>query len=293
MTLQPDRTVAEGTLSHVPTRRPQLAVWRRAGRVAERQATADDIVRETGWVFNNETGERLTLEEFVATGTEEVGFFCHHLELKWGEAAKDATFVEIGSGIGRMTAALTKNYGHVVACDLDAAFLEQCRDTVAQHGDVSRLQTVHVADGHTLDLPDASADVVFSYITLQHCTSEHALGLVGEAFRVARPGARIALNLRTWTAPDIVLVPAGLVVRFVWRILPGLARAPRLVTRFGWQANRVRPEAVCAEIYRLYPDASDVTVHQSARRSGRLRAPVPVTTLDGLHPAHYWVTASR
>ena len=39
-----------------------------AGRASEDQPSADEVVRETGWVFNNETGERLTLDEFVATG---------------------------------------------------------------------------------------------------------------------------------------------------------------------------------------------------------------------------------
>ena len=120
--------------------------------------------------------ERLTLEEFVATGTDEVGYYCHHLGLHWGEHAVGKTFVEIGSGIGRMTAALTRHYTKVVACDLDAAFLEQCRSTVALHGDVARLQTVQVVDGHTLDIPTGSADVVFSYITLQHCDEDDALG---------------------------------------------------------------------------------------------------------------------
>ena len=94
----------------VSKRRPHLAPWRMAGRASEDQPSADEVVRETGWVFNNETGERLTLDEFVATGTEEVGWYCHHLGLFWGTAASGRTFVEIGSGIGRMTAALTRHY---------------------------------------------------------------------------------------------------------------------------------------------------------------------------------------
>ena len=47
-------------------RRPQLIPWKTAGRVTEQQATADEVVRETGWVFNNETGRQLDLAEFVA-----------------------------------------------------------------------------------------------------------------------------------------------------------------------------------------------------------------------------------
>ena len=84
----------------------------------------------------------------------------------------------------------------------------------------SRLQTVQVVDGHTLEVPDDSADVVFSYITLQHCDHDDALGLLREAFRVVRPGGRVALNFRTWTASDIVLVPAGKLVRAVVAGLP-------------------------------------------------------------------------
>ena len=53
-------------------RRSQLIPWKVAGRVSERMATGDDVVRTTGWVFNNETGEQLTLAEFVATGDDEV-----------------------------------------------------------------------------------------------------------------------------------------------------------------------------------------------------------------------------
>ncbi len=277
----------------VAKRRPQLAPWRNAGRITEAQGSADDVVRETGWVFNNETGEHITLAEFVATGTEEVGYYCHHLGLHWGEHAVGKTFVEIGCGIGRMTAALTNNYSTVVAGDLDGAFLERCRDTVAEFGDVSRLQTVHVADGHTLDVPDASADVVFSYITLQHCDRDDALALVAEAFRVARPGARIALNFRTWTTPDVVLFPVGKLVRTIWRIVPSLARAPRTVTRFGWQANRLKPQDAIDQVYRSAPDHASLLIFQSDKRHAKLDATVTVERLPGIHPSHYWLVATR
>lgn len=64
--------------------------------------------------------------------------------------------VEIGSGIGRMTAGFTKRFRLVHAADVDAAFLERCRETVFHHGEPSALRTVHVADGRTLDLESSS-----------------------------------------------------------------------------------------------------------------------------------------
>ena len=54
------------------SRRGQFVPWVTAGRVTEQQINADDVVKETGWVFNNETGDELTLEQFVTTGDEEV-----------------------------------------------------------------------------------------------------------------------------------------------------------------------------------------------------------------------------
>ena len=116
------------------------------------------------------------------------------------------TMVEIGCGIGRMTASFSRMFAKVIACDLDAAFLERCRETVAQFGRPERLQTSHVADGRTLALPDDSADLVFSYITLQHCHHDDALALAREAVRVTKPGGHIALNFRTWVAQDIGVV---------------------------------------------------------------------------------------
>ena len=45
------------------TRRRQHVPWKAAGRASELQPPGDAVVQETGWVFNNATGRRLTLEE--------------------------------------------------------------------------------------------------------------------------------------------------------------------------------------------------------------------------------------
>ena len=101
----------------------------------------------------------------------------------------------------------------MVACDLDPGFLERCYETVGRFGKVERLRTLEVADGRSLDLPDRSADVAFSYITLQHCVDEDALALTAEAVRVTRPGGKVVLNYRGPAASDVFLIPAGAVVR--------------------------------------------------------------------------------
>ena len=84
-------------------------------------------MRETGWVFNNEIGDDLTLAEFVATGDDEVPAYLEAFGLREEENV-GRTIVEIGSGIGRMTVAFTREFGSVIAADLDIGFLERCRE---------------------------------------------------------------------------------------------------------------------------------------------------------------------
>lgn len=271
------------------TRRRQHVPWRAAGTATEQENSADDVVRGTGWVFNNVTGSELSLAEFVATGDHEVVPYMQVFGL-WGEINESQTIVEIGSGIGRMTSAFTRHFQRVVACDLDAAFLERCRETVAQTGVPDRLQTSQVADGRTLDLPDASADIVFSYITLQHCHHDDALALVHEALRVAKPGGYLALNFRTWVGQDALLWPAGKIVRGLWRlprIGPVLAKR-RSLTRLGWQANRLSPGQVMPH---LTGKLEDVRLFRGPRRRGFKIANTTDDTYVGVHPSHWWLVA--
>jgi ubiquinone/menaquinone biosynthesis C-methylase UbiE len=269
-------------------RTAQQVPWKTAGRVSEQMSSGDDVVRSTGWVFNNETGADLTLAEFVATGDDEVPAYLEVFGLR-GPHTQDQTLVEIGSGIGRMTCAFTREFGSVIACDLDQGFLERCYETVGRFGKVERLRTLEVADGRTLDLPDDSVDLVFSYITLQHCSNDDALDLAGEAVRVALPGGRIALNVRGPLGSDALLVPAGKVVRALYHV-PGIgkwATRRRRLTRLAWQVSRLHPDQVTAQIG---PHLTDVQVWTNP--NSKLRAAgAEMRTFEGINPAHWWLIA--
>jgi SAM-dependent methyltransferase len=275
-------------------RRPQLVPWRAAGRTSERQASGDDVVRSTGWVFNNETGRELTLEQFVATGDSEVPSYLTVFGLRTpdadGRTPDSKTLVEIGSGIGRMTCAFTREYQSVVACDLDAGFLERCIETVGQFGNVDRLRTSHVRDGHTLDLPPNSTDVAFSYITLQHCDPDDALELTSEAVRITRPGGKIVLNYRGRSAQDMILLPVGGAVRGLFRIPkfgPWLSQR-RLAARLGWQANRLHPDELIGP---LAPLITDVEIWRNPK-SSVAGGGAQHREFDGINPHHYWLVAT-
>jgi len=272
--------------------RPQLIPWKAAGRISERFASGDDVVRETGWVFNNATGKSLTLAEFVASGDHEVPVYLELFALR-GTSPSTSTLTEIGSGIGRMTCALTREYAMVVACDLDAGFLERCHEVVAGFGRADRLRTVQVADGHTLDLGDDSSDVTFSYITLQHCDADDARGLVAEAVRITRPGGRLALNLRLRSTMDLVAMPVGAAIRALFRVpvIGNWLSTRRSVTRLAWQANRVEPTEI---IGRHRGELTDLTVWVHPDRVAKIAAlvaPVPVCSSVSINTNHWWLVA--
>ena len=275
------------------TKRAHHLPWRRAGHLADNNLSADDVVRETGWVFNNETGDDLTLKEFVDTGDKEVQRYVRLLELQ-NIQFESSTLLEIGSGIGRMTSAFTNRCQKVIAADVDSAFLERCRQTVAQFGRIDRLNTLHVVNGRTLVLGDDTVDATFSYITLQHCQPQDAIELVNEAIRVTRSGGTIVLNFRTWVLSDVVLVPLGVAMRTLWKVSivgPRLARW-RWSTRIGWQANRLNPNTVLAKVA---PALCEIKVFHSVKRklkvSTNSQKPIKTIPTNRINPSHWWLVA--
>ena len=267
--------------------------WNSAGNLADNDLTADDVVRETGWVFNNETGDELTLKAFVETGDKEVQRYIRLLQLESFQFA-NSTLLEIGSGIGRMTSSFTNRCKSVIAADVDSAFLERCRQTVAKYGRIERLGTLHVANGKSLSIGDDSVDMTFSYITLQHCQPQDALNLVGEAIRATRSGGLVVLNFRTWVASDIVLVPLGVAVRRLWK-LPLIGRRLarwRWSTRLGWQANRLKPDTV---LQNFEPQLVDIKIFHSVKREMSVATSraerVKTVPTNRINPSHWWLVA--
>ena len=267
--------------------------WNSAGNLADNDLTADDVVRETGWVFNNETGDELTLKAFVETGDKEVQRYIRLLQLEKFQF-ENSTLLEIGSGIGRMTSSFTNRCRAVIAADVDSAFLERCRQTVARFGRIDRLSTLHVANGKTLGRADKSVDMTFSYITLQHCQPQDALNLVSEAIRVTRSGGLIVLNFRTWVVSDVVLVPLGIAVRRLWK-MPVLGRRLarwRWSTRLGWQANRLKPDTVLQD---FESQLCEIKIFHSVKRKLAVAASrenrVQTIPTNRINPSHWWLVA--
>nr|ABP46768.1 Methyltransferase type 11 [Mycolicibacterium gilvum PYR-GCK] len=101
-----------------------------------------------------------------------------------------ADVVELGPGLGRTaTDIVAERPRSYVGVDDTAAATEQVRSIVAPVGG-----KVVVADAASTGLPDGSADVVVGEAMLTMQGEKAKRAIIGEAFRVLRPGGRYAIH---------------------------------------------------------------------------------------------------
>ena len=100
-----------------------------------------------------------------------------------------------------------------------------------------------------------------------------------------------ALRTTVW-AVDPTTGAIGLVAVSAFMVVIRLF-GDRLVTRFGWQANRLTPNDVVPVAQAARPDAAMMMVFQSSRRPSNMTSPVPVHRLEGAHPGHWWLVVQR
>ena len=137
-------------------------------------------------------GGRWDAEEFLATGEAEI---VHVLETaeRLGLPARRESALDFGCGVGRLTRALGKRFGHALGLDISAGMIEQAR----------RLnEDVPACEFRVNDAPDLgsvesdSIDVVYSSIVLQHLPSPADIErYVGEFLRVGRPDGVVVFGI--------------------------------------------------------------------------------------------------
>jgi SAM-dependent methyltransferase len=138
---------------------------------------------------------RWDAEQFLATGRSEIDGVLRHLSSLGVPLRTDAA-LDFGCGAGRLSAALSRHFGHVVGVDISPTMLAQARELVPDRG-------VELIRNDRADLApwaDATFDLTYSSLVLQHLPTALALGYLGELVRVLRRGGVLVAQLAT--TPD-------------------------------------------------------------------------------------------
>jgi ubiquinone/menaquinone biosynthesis C-methylase UbiE len=177
--------------------------WTKLGRDDPLWAVCVDADRKSG---------QWDLAEFLASGEAEVGAALDRLTELGICAAREAA-LDFGCGVGRLTGPLSRSFGSVVGVDISTPMLDMAQGLLAGE---SRCTFVHNENPDLRIFPDASFDLVYSSLVLQHMPRALATRYLTEFVRVARPGGAV-----------VILVPDA------HRLTPGgavYAMSPRQVT---------------------------------------------------------------
>jgi SAM-dependent methyltransferase len=150
----------------------------------------DRVARDNA-AWHVATGHTVADSAFFAQGAMETDAYLTFC----GVAVRpDDTVLEIGCGVGRMTHRLAELAARVIATDVSQEMLDRAAKNLIETRSVDY---VLVAGDGSLPVPDASVDLVFSYITLQHVPSRDAqLRYLHESLRVLRTGGALATQVR-------------------------------------------------------------------------------------------------
>lgn len=113
-----------------------------------------------------------------------------------GRVPASGRVLDLGCGIGRMTAPLAGHFAEVVGVDVSPAMIEQAR---ALHGAVDNLRFEANSGADLGAFADDSFDLVFSYSVLPHLPPEVVAAYFREANRVLADGGW--LRYQFWIGP--------------------------------------------------------------------------------------------
>jgi ubiquinone/menaquinone biosynthesis C-methylase UbiE len=125
---------------------------------------------------------------FDDSGRRDVEHFFAGLE---GLLHPEATVLDLGCGLGRMDRFVAPSVGRLIGVDVSGVMVAQARERLSDLANVTFLE----GDGWTLPVPDASVDLVFSHIVLQHVPRPVASSYFRDVLRVLRIGGAFAFQV--------------------------------------------------------------------------------------------------
>jgi SAM-dependent methyltransferase len=200
-------------------------------------------------------GGKWDVDAFFALGRTEVDGVVAELD-RLGLAPGRRRALDFGCGVGRLSQALAGHVDEVTGIDISPTMLEKARELDRSGGRV----TFVLNERTDLSLvEDASVDLVYSSLVLQHMAPELARGYLREFVRVLAPGGVAAFQVAS--RPTMSL--KGLVFRLApWPLLRWAQRrllgypAPMRMSRMTTQDVRAAIEGTGARLVAAVDDDS-------------------------------------
>jgi ubiquinone/menaquinone biosynthesis C-methylase UbiE len=154
-------------------------------------------------------------EDFFETGRVEIAAVVAGLE-KLGKRPPFRNVLDFGCGVGRLSRALSGCAEHVVSLDIAPSMIEQGRQL---HADFPKIEWRLNQQEDLRLFGDATFDLIYTNVVLQHMPTRMARLYISEFFRVVEPGGWVVFQLPN----NEVLTPKRAFENFVYNeIVPRL-----------------------------------------------------------------------
>lgn len=144
--------------------------------------------------------DEVSKTEFYASGKADIEYLYQKIERLYGVKKRFRHAVDYGSGVGRLSFALTAIAEKVTGLDISSTMIEKAR----KHKKVHNIRNVKfvLTNEHVRGLPKRY-DLVFSYITLQHIPPKYGMKIIQTLASGLEPDGCFALQVtfglkRSW-----------------------------------------------------------------------------------------------
>jgi SAM-dependent methyltransferase len=142
---------------------------------------------------------RWDVDEFFATGRNEIAIIFEHLRKIGATLDLTGTFLDFGCGVGRLSRALALKFEHGYGVDISSRMIELARSY--SEADASKVDYIINQKSDLQQIHTGSISFVYSHIVLQHLRQQLQPAFIREFLRVLKPGGIAAFQIPTGRLP--------------------------------------------------------------------------------------------